>query len=221
VKSTGDGVLNQNQTLLKASSAFRRVSLFLVLVTLHPQVELGQAAASKPLRLKCDSLVTPLGIDSKTPVLSWQLQDDRYGARQTAYEIQVATSSALLAAGKPDMWDSSRVESDQSAGVTYAGPALLPERRYFWRVKVWDKDGKPYPTSDTSWWETGLLDAQEWRGKWIGGEEHEHKRVREADAAWVTNPKVEWEKSLERRPAASVGTNAVAALRAEKHHWRS
>ena len=187
----GEGVLNQNQTLLKANAAFRRVSLFLVLVTWHPQVGLGQAAASKPLRLKCDSLVTPLGIDSKTPVLSWQLQDERYGARQTAYEIQVATSSALLAAGKPDMWDSGRVESDQSAGVTYAGPALLPERRYFWRVKVWDKDGKPYPASDASWWETGLLDAKEWRGKWIGGEEHEHKRVREADAAWVTNPKVE------------------------------
>src|SRR6516225_6116588 len=187
----GDGVLNQNRTLTKASLAFRRLSLFLVLVTLQPQVGLGQEAVSKPVRLKSDSLVTPLGIDSKTPVLSWQLQDDRFGAKQTAYELEVASSSALLASGKPDVWDSGRVESDQSAGVSYAGPALLPEKRYFWRVKVWDKDGKPYPASDTSWWETGLLDAREWRGKWIGGEELEHKRVREADAAWVTSPKVE------------------------------
>ncbi|PYU79656.1 MAG: rhamnosidase, partial [Acidobacteria bacterium] len=143
------------------------------------------------MQLKCDALVNPLGIDSKEPMLSWQLRDDRFEARQTAYEIQVASNPALLGAGKPDVWDSGRVESDQSAGVSYAGPALIAEKRYFWRVKVWDKDGKPYPASDASWWETGLLDAREWRGKWIGREEHEHKRVREADAAWVTNPKVE------------------------------
>ncbi len=124
-------------------------------------------------------------------MLSWQLQDAQIGARQTAYQIQIASSTELLTAGKPDIWDSGRVESDQSAGVSYAGPALVPEKRYFWRVKVWDKDGKPYPASDASWWETGLLEAKEWRGKWIGREEHEFKRVREADAAWVTNPKVE------------------------------
>ncbi|HKV79736.1 MAG TPA: family 78 glycoside hydrolase catalytic domain [Candidatus Sulfotelmatobacter sp.] len=146
---------------------------------------------SKPVQLKCDALVNPLGIDSKAPMLSWRLRDDRFGARQTAYEIQVASSSELLAAGKPDVWDSGRLESDQSAGVSYAGPALIAEKRYFWRVKVWDKDGKPYPVSDASWWETGLRDASEWRGKWIGREEREHRRVREADAAWVTNPKVE------------------------------
>jgi alpha-L-rhamnosidase len=183
--------LNQNQALAKTNSAFGCLSVFLLLLTFYPQVGLGQAPSSKPVRLHCDSLVAPLGIDSKTPVLSWRLQDERFGARQTAYEIQVASNSAILASGKSDVWDSGRVESDQSAGVSYAGPALLPEKRYFWRVKVWDKDGKPYPASDASWWETGLLQAKEWRGKWIGHEEHEHKRVRDADAAWVTNPKVE------------------------------
>jgi alpha-L-rhamnosidase len=186
--SIGEGAL---QTLLNVSSSLRRLSLFLLLLTFRPQLESAQAPTSKPAQLNCDSLVTPLGIDSKAPMLSWQLRDEGFGARQTAYEIQVASSSALLAAGKPDVWDSGRVESDQSAGVNYAGPALLPEKRYFWRVKVWDKDGKSYPASDVSWWETGLLDSKEWRAKWIGGEEHEYRRVREADAAWITNPKVE------------------------------
>src|ERR1700674_2008410 len=185
--SIGGRALNQNQTLVNVFSPFRRLSLFLLLLAFHPRMGSAQAPTSKPLQLKCDSLVTPLGIDSRAPLLSWLLRDERFGARQTAYEIQVASSSALLAAGKPDVWDSARVESDQSAGVSYAGPALLPEKRYFWRVNVWDKDGKPYPASDTSWWETGLLDLKEWRGKWIGAEEPEHRRVREADATWVTN----------------------------------
>lgn len=187
----GEVALNQEPSAKNIVMLLRRIFLFSFLVTSFSQVGVGQSSSSKPTQLKCDSLVTPLGIDSKNPMLSWQLQDERYGARQTAYELQIAFSPELLAAGKTDVLDSGRVESDQSSGVRYAGPALLPEKRYFWRVLVWDKDGKPYPVSDASWWETGLLDAKEWRGQWIETEDPELRRVREADAAWVTNPKVE------------------------------
>src|SRR5207244_10410452 len=152
-------------------------------------------------------------------MLSWQLRAARCGARQTAYEIQVASSSELLAAGKPDVWDSGRIESDQSAGVSYAGPALVPEKRYFWRVKAWDQGGKPYPASNASWWETGLLEAKEWRGKWIGREEHEHKRVREADAAWVTNPKVD-RKSTRLNSSHQIISYAVFCLKKKKTNSR-
>ena len=85
------------------------------------------------------------------------------------------------------MWDSGRIDSGSSAGVAYAGRELRPSTRYFWRVKVWDKDGKPYPPSDVSWWETGLLGAGGWRGRWIGYELPEERLVREADAAWIGN----------------------------------
>ena len=183
--------LNQNRLAMNLFASMCRPGALLVLATLSQHAGLGQSLSMKPMQLKCDSLLDPLGIDSKTPMLSWQLRDDRFGARQTAYEIEVASRRALLNGERPDVWDSGRVESDQSAGIKYAGPALIAEKRYFWRVKVWDKDGKPYPASDTSWWETGLLDAREWRAKWIGAEEREQRRVREADAAWVTNPKAE------------------------------
>src|SRR5579864_4693677 len=88
----------------------------------------GVAAAqsNKPVKLECESLITPLGMDAKQPVLSWRLQDASAGARQTAYEIQVASSSSLLAVGKPDVWDSKRVESGDSIGRRYEGPALNP-----------------------------------------------------------------------------------------------
>ena len=183
--------MTQNHLATNTLRLLRRLFLLFVLFAVLPHTGLAQSSSTKPWQLKCDSLVNPLGLDSKAPMLSWQLRDARFGARQSAYEIEVASTSALLAAGKPDVWDSGRIESDQSAGVSYVGPTLAAEKRYFWRVKVWDKDGKPYPTSDPSWWETGLMDAKEWRAKWIGGEDHEFRRVREADAAWVTNPKVE------------------------------
>ncbi len=139
------------------------------------------------MHLKCDAMVEPLGIDSKEPLFSWQLQDSSIGARQTSYEIKVATKPALLTSGKPDVWDSGVVKSERSVGVAYAGPALAPQQRYYWRVEVWDKDGKPYTASDVSWWETGLMDSANWQAKWIGYEEPESKSVREGGAQWITN----------------------------------
>lgn len=148
------------------------------------------AAVSKPVALQCESLTLPMGVDTNQPLLSWKLQDGRAGARQTAYRILVGGSSGRLATGKADVWDSGRVESDQSVGIVYGGPKLEPQRRYYWRVQVWDKENKPYPLSDTSWWETGLMGPANWQAKWIGYEDPEHEAVRAAKAAWVTNPAV-------------------------------
>src|SRR5215831_7787937 len=147
----------------------------------------SSAQSGKPYALQCESLVTPLGMDAKHPQLSWKLQDSRDGAKQTAYEVQVASNPDLLESGKADVWDSGRVASDQSLGVSYAGPSFAPSKRYYWRVLAWDKDGKPYLPSAATWWETGLLEQANWKAKWISYEEPEEKAVREADAPWIVN----------------------------------
>lgn len=144
-------------------------------------------AEGKPAGLRCDSLFEPMGIDTIAPSLSWQLVDSRRGAMQTAYEITVANS----ASGKADVWDSGRVASAQSAGVPYGGPALQPSHRFFWRVQVWDKDGKPYPVSDANWFETGLMNSANWKAKWIGHESDELHSLRTSGALWITNAKVQ------------------------------
>ena len=143
------------------------------------------ASRSKPTGLKCDSLIEPLGIDSPKPLLSWKLQDASWGAAQTAYQILVGSKPNAA-----DVWDSGRIASNQSVNVPYAGSALEAQKRYYWVVKVWDKDSKPYPASDVSWFETGLLAATNWKAKWIGYEEEEQRRIREANAAWITNSEV-------------------------------
>ena len=63
---------------------------------------------------------------------------------------------------------------------------MAASTRYYWRVEVWDKDGKPYPASDVSWWETGLL-KEPWKAQWIGYEDPEHRAVRKSGATWITN----------------------------------
>ena len=84
-----------------------RVAGFALCALLTGAVAMAQVG--KPEKLECESLVTPLGMDAEKPTLSWQLRDTRDGAKQTAYEVQVATSTANLAAGKGDIWDSGKV----------------------------------------------------------------------------------------------------------------
>ena len=144
--------------------------------------------ANGPVELRVDDLKTPLGIDDPAPRLCWQLRDPARGARQTAYEVLVATRAELLRQGKADVWQSARIESGKSLNVRYEGPALKPSTRYFWRVKLWDAAGKPYAESPIAWWETGLLDQAAWSAHWIGYETAEEAAVRHAPAQWITSP---------------------------------
>lgn len=160
----------------------------LALVCIHPS--LAQQAA--PIALQVDNLVSPLGLDDTAPHFAWQLADPRPAARQTAYQIQIATKRELLVSAKPDghanIWDSGKIASGQSVGVAYAGSPLAPTTRYYWRVFAWDKDGKPYPPSPIAWWDSGLLDKSAWKGKWIGYQTWFEAAVRAANASWIATP---------------------------------
>lgn len=159
-----------------------------VLALALPAVAVSAGLPPGPVELRVDNLQTPLGIDDQAPRFSWQLQDSARGAKQTAYEVQVASSADLLAQDKADVWDSGRIQSAQSLNVTYAGPPVAASTRYFWRVKVWGGAGSAYPASETTWWETGLLRQAAWHAEWVGYETPEEVAVRHAPAKWIVNP---------------------------------
>jgi alpha-L-rhamnosidase len=171
---------------LRSSLRGAAAALTLSVCLLAPAV--GSAASPRVSGLRCDALVDPLGIDDPQPTLSWKIEDGSAGASQTAYRIEVFSSAPNSAEASPDLWDSGRIASSVSNGVTYHGPALAPARRYFWRVQLWGKDGQPYPVSETRWWETGLMDPSAWRAKWIGYESSELHSLRTSGAMWITNP---------------------------------
>ncbi len=116
---------------------------------------------------RCEYRENPLGIDAPWLRLSWQLLSDRRGTRQTAYRIRVASSEAALADDTRLLWDSGRVETDQSVHVEYAGPRLTSGQCVYWKVIVWDDVGNQ-AESTPAWWEMGLLDRADWSGQWIG-----------------------------------------------------
>lgn len=119
--------------------------------------------------LRTDNRVNPLGIDRLPPALSWRMDaGGRQGAAQSAYRVVSASSAPALRAGK-FAWDSGRVDSDISTQVLYAGPAPKPTQRVWWQVKIWDEAGTAGDWSEPAWFETGLLDDQNWGdAEWIG-----------------------------------------------------
>jgi hypothetical protein len=64
-------------------------------------------------------------------------------------------------------WDSGKVESNPTIQVTFTGPALEPRRRYYWKVRVWDRRGEASRWSKTAWWEAALLSPGQWTAHWI------------------------------------------------------
>jgi alpha-L-rhamnosidase len=114
-----------------------------------------------PTNLRCEYFTNPLAIDVPKPRLSWMVNDDRSGAKQTAYQIIVTSGGATL-------WDSGKVQSDQSAHVVYQGSELKSRVRCEWRVKTWDIDDRASDWSGTGFWEMGLLQRADWKAKWIG-----------------------------------------------------
>ncbi len=118
-------------------------------------------------RLRCEYRDQPLGIDHQNPRLSWELQSDTRGAKQTAYQILVSTTAEGLKNGQGDLWDSGKVTSSQSFSIAYSGKPLTSSLRCFWKVKVWNGDDKPSDWSTPSFWEMGLLNADDWQAEWI------------------------------------------------------
>ncbi len=123
--------------------------------------------------LRCEYRVNPLGIDVPQPRLSWVVEatnPDERGQRQTAYQILVASSRENLDKDIGDLWDTGKVNSDETL-VVYAGKSLRSEMECWWKVRVWDKDGNPSEWSEPARWTMGLLEPSDWKGKWIGYDE--------------------------------------------------
>jgi alpha-L-rhamnosidase len=129
-----------------------------------------------------------MGIDDPNPRLYWYVSDTNRGAIQTAYHILVASDPKLLKKDIGDIWDSDKIESSESAHITYGGTPLESRRQYFWKVRTWDQDGNPSAWSETSWWEMGLVSRNDWKAKWIGMDLIVEESAMERYGKWITLP---------------------------------
>ncbi len=117
--------------------------------------------------LTSDYQINPLGIDNTIPRFGWKIvSDDRYDVHQLAYQILVAGSKENINNNKGDLWNSGMITSSQSIQVPFEGKPLASKKRYYWKVRVKTNKGTS-AYSDASYFETGLLEKEDWQAQWI------------------------------------------------------
>mgnify|MGYP002599765223 FL=1 len=111
----------------------------------------------KAINLKTEYLINPIGIDIRHPRLFWNCEG---GTKQTAYRIVAKTDEQIV-------WDSGKITSE-SMHADYPN-GLASRQRVEWNATLWDETDSKGESSETAFFETGLLSASDFRAKWISG----------------------------------------------------
>ncbi len=157
----------------RLSRHFVLAALFLNGIALSSQV--GHATLPQnpypkppaPVGLLVNGVNHPAAIDRDTPRFTWMSPDSGRQERQTAYQIVISSNRPDASAVSPSIWwDSGKVASDQSASVPYTGKALPAATRFWWKVRIWNQDGRPGPYSFSAYFDTGL-NRNDWTAQYI------------------------------------------------------
>jgi len=168
------------------------------------------ASSIKPYDLLCEMQSQPLGIETNEPSLSWKLTSSLRNQHQTAYQVLVADNPEQLKQNIGNFWNSGKVESSQSLHILYRGKKLLPAKKYYWKIKVWDNNYAPSEWSHIECWQMGLPQQSDWQDAlWIGMDKMENTQ-RLAQGIPFT---MEWQnKKIENFP---VNNHALPVFRKE------
>ena len=156
--------------------------------------------------LRCEYLKNPVGLDVAQPRLSWELNSDIRGDKQSAYQILVASTAENLAKDNGDVWNTEKVSTDQCNQLVFKGKDLKSVTEYFWKVRVWDACGKQSEWSSTAKWAMAFMDQKEWKAKWIGYDaayddrakwEKENPKMNLDNLKWIYVPKAKDKKDNE------------------------
>lgn len=119
-------------------------------------------------QLQTEMLTNPEGIDVKQPRLSWVIHSISNQTKQTAYQITIASTLENLNSNHPDLWDSGKVESDESTNVIYNGKKLNNKQEVYWKVKIWTNKGEAI-AAEVAHFSMGIMTYADWKStRWIG-----------------------------------------------------
>lgn len=122
----------------------------------------------KFVNLKCEYSVNPLGIMKERPCFSFQIQSNDVPLKQSSYRLLVAESAESLQAEEDCCMDTGVMLSNSTVWILYSGTPIKSKTRYYWKAKIWTAEGIESNYSQIQWFETGILNKEEWNAKWIG-----------------------------------------------------
>ena len=155
------------------------------------------------LKVYCEYMRDPIGLDMQNPRFSWSYEGDGTGRSQRAYRILVGETEEQLERGEGTLWDSGMVESSESSCVWYQGKNLQSAKTFDIKVTALLDDGQAVESRITSF-TTGLANGEPWEALWIG--------LLWSEAAFGTGRSLPW-KSRSAMPWLLWHPHAITCLR--------
>ncbi len=119
----------------------------------------------------------------------WKVSSSDGDAMQSACEIEVAQTPDDLLHGDGLLWDTGKAMSSESVLTTYGGKPLENGRDYWWRARIWDRNGRVSDWCQPQRFITasGLHDTG---AQWIGAITKEEARLPEGNDyhTWGLSP---------------------------------
>jgi alpha-L-rhamnosidase len=117
--------------------------------------------------LQCENMVDAL-VAKTTPRFSWEPVSAQRGQRQTAWQLIVSDEKVEIEAKTGNCWDSGKIKGSQTFNINYGGSRLTSFKKYYWRVRIWDREDKESDWSATASFVTGAFSEEDWKAVWIG-----------------------------------------------------
>ncbi len=151
---------------------FHHITYFLLMLLIFTNCKNQQLSV---LGLQCEYLECPIGIDEIAPRFTWQLEGVWEDTSTICFQLLMDTDKNKLKIADKVFWNSG-IEQDSRQLITYDAGMLMPFTRYYWQVLAIDQSGKQIVVSPVSHFETGMMHATNWIGKWItDGESVDYK----------------------------------------------
>ncbi|MFW5961593.1 MAG: family 78 glycoside hydrolase catalytic domain [bacterium] len=125
----------------------------------------------KAANLLCEYVSNPVGIDVEKPRFTWKFSAEGKNNYQSAYQIIVSDAKELIEKSEGNIWDTGKVISDQSVNIDFSGKSLESNKKYYWKVRIWNKEDEVSEYSRTAFFEMGLLKHEDWKADWICSQE--------------------------------------------------
>jgi alpha-L-rhamnosidase len=141
-----------------------------------------QSVKTGVVRLRTEYRVNPMGLGTPSPRFSWEIVSEERNTVQTAFRIRAASTIKEVVTGKNLLWDTGKKNDDQSVHIPYAGKLPGSGESVYWQVRVWDNHGLSSGWSESAFFETGILNREEWKARWIESD------AKGADGCFLPNP---------------------------------
>jgi len=117
--------------------------------------------------LRCEYMTEALVVKS-VPRFSWEAVSELNNQYQTAWQIIVSDDIKETENGKGNIWNSGKNTGDETFNIKWNNLRLQSFKKYYWKVRIWDREGKVSDWSKTANFITGSLGENDWRAEWIG-----------------------------------------------------